>query len=185
MLGTQAASLIRQKAGSRRAVLRRQNTIIPGTLKLSAALSAGATSLVGVASGTGTLSGKVMSGAVFAVVGVTGTYTVTSDVQAATGSITLTFTPAIPVDQSAPINTIVTFTQPYKDHSYLVLNRQVSAEDAERMDAGLQVRLLPFTTGLPAPDNGNLLDGIVIKEVQTVDGDGSIAYFRCFVGVKP
>lgn len=185
MLGTQAANLIRQKAGNRRATLRRQNTIIPGALKLSSALSAGATSLTAVASGTGTLNGKVVSGSVFSIAGVTGTYTATSDAQAAAGSITIPFSPAIPAGQSASINAAVTFTRAYKDHSYPVLNRQVSAEDAERVDAGLQIRLLPYTSGLPAPDNGNLLDGIVIKEVRTVDGDDGIAYYRCFVGVKP
>jgi len=185
MIGTQAANLTRQRAGSRRAILRRKNTILPGTLKLSAPVVSGALSLTAIAS-TGTLAGKVVTGSVFAIAGISGTYTATADSQASAGVITIAFTPAIPVGQSASTNAAVTFSQPHKEYSYPVLNRQVSAEDAARVDAGLQVRLLPFTPGLVAPDNGDLLDGIAIKEVRTVDTDrDGIAYYHCFVGVKP
>lgn len=185
VLGIQAANLIRRRAGNKRAILRRQNAEVPKTIKLSAPLLAGASSLTAVTTGTQALAGKVVEGATFTVVGITGTFTVLADAKPVAGVVTITFDPPIPVGQSAATNALLTFTRQYKEYSYPVLNRQVSAEDSARIDAGFQMRALPFEPLLHAPDNGDFLDGILIKEVRTVDADDSIAYYKCFVPVKP
>jgi hypothetical protein len=192
-LALRAADLIRSRSTRTVTTLRRANTILPGrspqTLKLSAALSAGATSLSAVSPSTSqVLDGKVVKGAVFTIAGVTGSYTVAADAQVPVGAastLTLFFTPPIPIGQSAAIGTVLTFTTPHKDYTYPIPRRGGQAEDSKGFASGRRMRTLPFDPSKPAPEVGNFLDGILITQVDTSDVDGEVAFYRVYTGAAP
>lgn len=86
-------------------------------------------------------------------------------------TLTLTFTPAIPVGQSAAIGAVVTFTQTYSDTTYPALRRDVVSDDEDATMTGQQVRVLPYSKNKPAPRQGDLLDSRQIQSVESVAGD--------------
>jgi hypothetical protein len=173
------ANLIRTRS-RQTATLRRQNNLLKAPV-LASSVSAGQTT-ASIKAASGALTGRVVLGSRFGITGITGTYTVAEDAKAsASGVLAIAFTPAIPAGQSALTGAAVAFTQAYSDYAYSALNRSASVEDKEATEKGVAVRLLPYTTGHPAPEQNDLLDGMSIERVGTVDADDGIAFFRCFV----
>lgn len=86
-------------------------------------------------------------------------------------TLVLTFTPAIPVGQSAAIGAAVTFTQTYSDTTYRALRRDITSEDDDATLTGQQVRVLPYERSKPTPRQGDLLDSRQIQSVESVAGD--------------
>lgn len=180
-----AAEVIQQQAGGRTLILRRPNNLKPDTRTLSSAISAGNTALI--LKSTSRLTGRVVKGSQFTITGIPGTYTVLVDTEAPTsGLVPVTFTPAIPVGQSAPIGATVTFTANYAEISYPYLSRSVMTEDEKLIEGGTQVRLLPYVVSKPAPQQQDQINGTPILKVQVISGDGDHpAYYRCVIGDTP
>jgi hypothetical protein len=179
VIAERAADLLRSRA-RHMATLRRQNTLLASTV-LASGVAAGA-STVTLKAPAGRLTGRAVAGALFSIAGIPGTCTVSEDAQTpASGVLEIAFTPALPPGASASTGAVVTFSQAYAEHTYPVVNREASVEDRKATEEGLTVQLLPYTEGRPVPEQGDLLDGVSIKRVGTVDADEGIAFFRCFV----
>lgn len=179
-----AANMVRRRA-RRTTILRRENAGAYTSTVLSAPLAASATAAIIKAAGGSRLSGTVVAGSKFTIAGVTGTYTLSADVTAppppAAGVVTITFTPAIPVGQSAAIGAVLTFTQKYGEVTYPVLSRQASVDDVKAIENGESVKVLPFEKGKAAPRVGDRLDGVPVVRVETIDADDGVAYYRCHI----
>lgn len=86
-------------------------------------------------------------------------------------TLTLSFSPAIPAGQSASTGASVTFTLSSVDTSYLAIRRDTTFEDKDATLKGRQVRLLPYISSKPAPQQEDKIDGVSIQQVQAVSGD--------------
>lgn len=161
-----------------RAVLRKKNTATqPAALYGSAA--SGATSLT-IAGGS--LSGRIVAGALFGVAGVTGTYAAVSAVEvAANHRATFSILPALA--GPAADGSAVTWTRPYMEYRYPAMNGATESTEKEEIPVGTRIRVLQYMPGFPAPEATDLLDGMPIATASAV-GSGEPTRFRVVV-TKP
>lgn len=183
-IGASAAALIIQQ--SRHAVtLRRPNSISSAVLSAGALSGAATVSLKSASAQKFSPNRRgVVKGSVFSIAGVAGSYAVLADVEIpASGVLPISIFPVLA--GPASLGVAVTFSQGFKDWTYPVINRKATAEDKEAVEGGRQVRILPFIADKPAPEQNDRIDGFPILEVDTVEAEDQVAYYRCFIGSAP
>jgi hypothetical protein len=153
--------ITRRFGGGAAAVLRQKNSLIEGLFVFGGAFS-GASSLVATSG-----DGEVVRGAVFSLAGISGAYTVAEGAKAASGRLTLAFDP--PLAGNAADAAAVTFSQPYGEYRYPVMDGTGTAEVDKEITAGRRVRVLAYVQGNPDPrDHDDELDGLPVTGVHAV-----------------
>jgi hypothetical protein len=158
-------------------VLRKQSSLRTTALRLVGSAISGAATLTASAAN---LDGHLPEGAQVAVAGASGTYTLTSKAVADGGEIEIAFSPAL--SSGAAEGSIVTITREYGETLFKGMNGKQSQTDDGQIPAGQLVRVLVWREG-PAPEMGDLLDGLPILSVEPI-GAASVSRWRVTVGAN-
>lgn len=153
--------IIQRVGGRLKATLRQKNTLTSDAHVWGGA-APGAESLIATAG-----DGAIVRGSSFSVHGVSGTYTAASDSASTAGKITVSFSP--PLAGPAADQAAITFTQPFGEWIYPVMDGSGIAEVDKEIVGGRQIRVLPYQAGNPAPrHHDDELDGLPITGVDAV-----------------